>query len=70
MAIVKLSLYLSISQPLNLSLSLRNRDRADTIITCHPTTSHSKLFRDLIVDLYSNVRHHWNHLLKPNLFLN
>ena len=35
MAIVKLSLYLSISQPLNLSLSLRNRDRADTIITFH-----------------------------------
>ena len=30
---------LSISQSLNLSLFLRDRDRADTIITFHPPTT-------------------------------
>ena len=66
--IVKLSLCLSlsISQSLNLSLSMRDRDRADIIITFH---HHHKLFKDLIVDLYSSVIHHWNCLLKPILFL-
>ena len=35
-----------LSQSLNLSLSLRDRDRADTIITFHPPT-HQKLFKHL-----------------------
>ena len=45
---------LSISQSRNLSLSLRDRDRADTIITLphhtiHPPTLHRKLFKHLEV---------------------
>ena len=56
---------LSISQSLNLSLSLR--DRADTIITLYHTTPHhhQHLF---IGDLYSSVIHHWNRQLKPYSF--
>ena len=68
--IVKLSLTLflslSISLYLNLTLSLRDRDRADTIITLPPHHHHHrKLFKDLRVDLYSSVIHHWNRQLKP-----
>ena len=61
---------LSIYQSLNLSLSLRDRDRADTIITLYHTTPHhhSKLFKYLRVDLYSSVIHHWNRQLKPYSF--
>ena len=65
--IIKLSL--SISFYLNLSLSLRDRKRVETIITFDHHPHHSKLFKDLRVDLYSSVIHHWNHLLKPILFL-
>ena len=54
---------LSIYQSLNLTLSLRDRDRADTIITFHTTPP--KTFKDLRVDLYSSVIHHWNCQLKP-----
>ena len=61
---VKLSLYLNLYLSLNLNLSLRDRDRADTIITFH-----QQLFKDLRLDLYSSVIHHWNCLLKPILFL-
>ena len=61
--ITQYSLYLS---SLNLSLSLR--DRADTIITFHPPPHHHKLFKDLRVDLYSSVIHHWNRQLKPYSF--
>ena len=59
---------LSIYQSLNLTLSLRDRDRADTIITLyhhHHHTIHQKLFKCLIGDLYSSVIHHWNRQLKP-----
>ena len=55
-----------------LSSSLRDRDRADTIITFHhPPTyppTHHKLFKDLRVDLYSSVIHHWNRQLKTYWF--
>ena len=64
---LSLSLCLSISLSHDFSLSLRDRDRADTIITCHH--HHRQLFKDLRVDLYSSVIHHWNRLLKPILFL-
>ena len=60
-----------LSQSLNLSLSLRDRDRADTIITLYHTTPpilHHKLFKCLLGDLYSSVIHHWNHQLKPYSF--
>ena len=46
------SLYLSISESLNLSLSLRYGDRADTIITLPSPHHHQQLFKDLRVDLY------------------
>ena len=61
---------LSIYQSLNLTLSLRDRDRADTIITLYHTTTphHQKLFKYLRVDLYSSVIHHWNRQLKPYSF--
>ena len=64
-----LSLYCSIFLSLNLSVSLRDRDWADTIITFHYHPHHSKLFKNLRVDLYSSVKHYWNCLLKPILFL-
>ena len=47
---------LSISQSLYLYLSLRDRDRADTIIT---------LLINIQIDLYSSVIHHLNRQLKP-----
>ena len=37
---------------------------ADTIITLY----HWKLFKDLRVDLYSSVIHHWNRQLNPYSF--
>ena len=57
-SIVKLSL--SIFQSLNLSLSLRDRDRADTIITLphHPPSTENFLST-------LEVIHHWNRQLKP-----
>ena len=58
---------LSISQSLNLSLFLRDRDRADTIITLYHTTP-PETFKYLRVDLYSSVIHHWNRQLKPYSF--
>ena len=45
---------LSIYQSLNLTLSLRDRDRADTIITLYH--HHRKLFKNLRVDLYSTAQ--------------
>ena len=61
--------YLSISIYLKLSYSLRDRIRADTIITFHHHhTSHHQLFKDLRVDLFSSMIHHWNHLLTPSYF--
>ena len=45
---------LSFSQSLYLSLSLRDRDRADTIITFHHHHHHRKLFKHLEVT-YSQV---------------
>ena len=59
-----ISLSLSISQ----SLSLRDRDRADILITLYHHTTHQKLFKCLIGDLYTSVIHHWNHQLKPYWF--
>ena len=57
----------SISQSLNLSLSMRARDRADTIITLYHTI-HPPPQKTLRGDLYSSVIHHWNCQLKPNSF--
>ena len=56
-------LIVKLSQSLNLSLSLRDRDRADTIITLYHTTP-PKTFQALKGDLYSSVIHHWNRQLK------
>ena len=56
--IVKLSLY---------SLSLRESWHYNHSVPHHPPT-HSKLFKDLRVDLYSSVIHHWNRQLKPYWF--
>ena len=60
-------LYLSL---LSFFISKRERERADTIITLyqHTTPHHRKLFKDLRVDLYSSVIHHWNRQLKPYWF--
>ena len=50
---------------LNLSITLG--DRADSIITLPPPPQETlKCLRD---DLYSSVKHHWNHLLRPILYL-
>ena len=66
---MKLFLSSSISLfSLSLSRSLRERERADTIITLYYHTIHRKLFKDLRVDLYSSVIHHWNCQLKPYSF--
>ena len=48
-----------------LFLYLWERERADTL---YHTTHHRKLFKDLGVDLYSNVIQHWNRQLKHNSF--
>ena len=73
--IVKLSLSISLYLSFNLSiclycLSLRDRDRADTITTLyhHTTPHHHKLLKCLLGDLYSSVIHHWNRQLKPYSF--
>ena len=55
---------LSLSTLFSLSLSLRERERADTLITFHTTTP----TENFLSDLYSSVIHHWNCQLKPYLF--
>ena len=65
----KIGVFFKLSLSLNLPLSLRDRDRADTIITFHPPPPHHhKLFKCLIDDCYSSVIHHWNCQLKPYSF--
>ena len=60
---------LSISQSLNLSLSLRDIDRADTIITFHPPTTTTENFlstyRWLIVKCYTSLKSSAQALLFP-----
>ena len=50
-----------------LSLSLYSLSLRESLHYNHsvPPTTHSKLFKNLRVDLYSSVIHHWNRQLKP-----
>ena len=56
---LSLSLYILISKSLNLSLSLTDSDRADTIITFHPSI-HQKLFKNYIIGIVNSSPTHFH----------
>ena len=62
------ALYLSIVTHPNQTITIFDWQFSDLHYIKIVKLYHQKLFKDLRVELYSSVIHHWNHLLKPYSF--